>query len=714
MSLPQTYTAQMTGLRGPGGDFTGDLVLSERAPETVKSFGAKGDGVSATEDTAGIGAALAKSALSRAAIPQAWMVWNTRQDQYGIPPGTYDAGDFVIAGGDTVLWALVPGTVVIRIPDGKYFSEVVGVSDNVICHGIRFVGGKGVFKASQTSGNVRGFQLFSNSIFDSYTECAIQNAANDHPYLRVYDCMFGGKSGEQTIGIAWGGYLDACAIQGNLFMRNAYHIKLGGGVNGISGSFFVEKNDFICLLGRDSDGNILPEPQQTRTLSDVWIVGVKAVNGFGVNSGFGSSLSRNKFGNENQIAGNERILFAPELQADIDAGKPRGAIMPDRTWTTTTTIGGSTYTHIFSGLSIEDNLFNSVSPQTGPVIRSYIPEVRGIKHEGNDYAGGQHTYFIEFMGVRSPSYVNTDWDIEVKAGGISAKGSPFQFGFANYPVGPIRDPGGNMPFDPMALLAAPVSDDAGYALLRDVTVAANWSATDATKTTYNNIYGASEGVEATLTAPGGSLNSVLATMPANKLAWVQLLLSQGSANSVGYVWVDVVNFSTLNVVARKYYRLTSATPISAVFSFVTPDDGAATWQIRVWSGDYNAATKTTFRVEGGFVNLGKRPAQIGNFGTAGSAAWNAGAMKLGPKGYVFLDDTSTGTTIQWPRFLFSSNKPTAANSGLPFSFKVSVPTTVSSPGYPGNWACDGSFTYFYTGNGMSTGHAWRRVAVGTW
>lgn len=668
-----------------------------RSPRTLKSFGAVGDGV--TDDSEAAWDAISASYGSRYAMADAWMPWNTSQEQYALPPGVYNAGELALPAGDLVVCAMVPGTVVIRIPDGAYFSEVVGLSDNVCFRNIRFVGGKGAYRAQNTGSNVRGLHEFSYCYFDNYTECAIQNSANDHPYLRVRDCMFGGRSGYPTIGIAWGGYLDLCDIRANLFLRNAYHIKLGGGVGGISGSYFVENNDFISLLGRDEANNILPPEQQTYTLADIWHVLVKAANGYGVNSGYGASLSYNKFGNENQVAGNERILFAPELQADIDAGKPRGAIMPDRTWTTTTPNAdnpAAPYTHILSGLIIRGNRINSISPQTGPFMRSYVPELRAFTFADNKFTGGQHTYALEFMGARSPSYVNTDWDVEIGADGMTARGAPFQFAFSNYPVGPIRDPGGNMSHDPMALPSGGVSDDLSFQTIRDATLYANWSVTSAAKAAYADIYGAMQGAEVTLTSSGGGANSVLAVMPANKLAWVQMILSQGSSLPLSFVWVDVRNFTSGKIIARKRVPI-SASAVQVVFPFVTPDDGSADWQIRVWSDDYEAGARTSFRVERGYANVGKRPANIGHIRTFGSGLWNGGHIKT-PAFAMFEDGTGR------LRVKYGGAAPTSSTDGV-ILVQASIGTTEQRP-TSGNYV---GRPYFDTTSGKPiwwNGSAW--------
>jgi hypothetical protein len=629
---------------------------------SLKAYGAVGDGASSAADTSAFSAAIADSDSSRTAIPQAWMGWNTYQDMALIPPGIYDAGDFDTASRNIILVAAVPHTVVIRIPDNQYFIEATSLTDNVYVHGIHFVGGKGAFRSSRTSGNVRGYHVFQNCIFDNYTECAIQNSAPDHPYLRVIDNMFGGKSGFPTIGVAWGGYMDNCVIKGNTFLRDLYNIKIGGGTSALSGSFHIEANDFITLLGRDGSNNILPEEDQTYWDANIWFVPCKIAGGFGVNTGQAARVAYNKFGNENQVLGNPRILFAPELQADIDAGKARGAVMPDKTWTVTTTNpSGADFTHIFTGLIFEGNRIASGSPQTGPFMRSYVPELRSFRWEGdNKFDGDEHTYCIEFMGARTPSYVNTDWDITLCSDGTAAIGSPFQERFSNYPLGPIRDPNGLIPQDPMALMPGVVSDDVNYQLIRDMTVSANWSVTNATKATYANAYGASEGIEITLTASDGSTNTTLAAMPTNKLAWCQMVLSAALSNSVNSVTVDVRNFVTNKVVARRRIDLnTERTQV--LFPFVTPDDGTANWQVKVSSDDYTAGTRTSFRVESGFVNVGKRPAQLGDVGGQAIAQFNTGLQKIGRNGYLFFDSS---TPLPRLRALYSSvARPTSQTNG---------------------------------------------------
>lgn len=86
-----------------------------------------------------------------------------------------------------------------------------------------------------------------------------------------------------------------------------------------------------------------------------------------------------------------------------------------------------------------------------------------------------------------------------------------------------------------------------------------------------------------------------------------------------------------------------------------------------------------------------------------NSAWNGRHFVMGV--YHYWVDAFAMLRMQ-------SSAPSTASSGFPFGSKVSVPTTVSSSGAPGQWAADTGFYYVYTGDG--TAHSWRRAAVTTW
>lgn len=648
-----------------------------RTVDTYRSFGAIGDGSSPDTDKAGISAALTSSYLSRTSVAGAWMPWNNSQNQAKIAPGIYDAGDFTILGGNLALIAEIPYTVFIRIPDGKRFADFTGLADYTYIEGIVFIGGKGAVRYSRTAGNVRGTHTFINCVFDNYTECAIQNSADDSPYLRVQNCMFGGRSGYPTIGIAWAGYMDLQTIEENVFLRNLYHIKLGGGNRGAAANWIVRHNDFITLLGRDTSGAILPDDQQTFTKADLWLVPVMQAGGFGTNSGYAAQIVDNKFGNENHKSGNPRILIAPELQADVAAGKPRGAILPDYTWTTSTpNPNGAAFTHILSDLIIDRNRIASESPQTGSVMECYVPDIRGVSWgPDNKFDGGHFAYGVKWMGARVPTAVNTNWSVNLGSAGSPARGAHFQYGFSNYPVGIIIDPAGNMPFDPMTVPAVPAADDALSVTLRDMSLFANWSVFNATKTAYTDRYGGQQGAEIALSASGGGCNSLLAVAPANRLAWLQMTLQKGTANTLEYVFVEVYNFSTQRILSRRRVFLTDD-PIEFVAPFTTPDDGTNNWQVRVYSDNYLAGSRERFRVEYGFANMGKRPAQVGDVGPVTVSGFDTPMLRVGKNGYLWID---SGNRL---RFKYSTiGRPANATDGR--SVSVAFGSTAQRPASPG-------------------------------
>jgi len=356
-----------------------------------------------------------------------------------IEPGIYDAGGLTLPAGNgstaVRLVARIPGTVIIRIPPGQYFLTVEGQTNAVQIDGLTFVGGKGAFRFTHQGNNVNLIQSFTRNVFINYTECAISNAANDHPYLRVRDNVFMGAGGAHTIGIAWGGYLDQGVIEDNAFLQNAYHVKLGPR---LSSTMLVRHNDFINWGGPIN-----------RTKADVWIL-PNISDPHGVNSGLGFTITENKFGNENQSLDAPRILIANE---DPATGPDRATRQPAK----------DDHGYV-SELLITNNMFNGGGTITAPILRSYIGELRNVDWRGNKFGGSPHTAILEWANPRQSSYTNGNSSFEFTPADVIAGGIPARR-FSNAVFAQLRDYGGFFPGDPNALDLWPASDSPGIALL---------------------------------------------------------------------------------------------------------------------------------------------------------------------------------------------------------------------------------------------------------
>jgi len=590
---------------------------------TPTDRGAKGTGASAVVDQLGMSRVVADTQASGryvAGIDSSY--WAHPQDAIFLTPGVYDAGDLPVSGNlspfpSLAVWG-IPGSVVVRIPDNEYLFDVVERINRIYCFGITFVGGLGVFRSTYTGVNVNGILTFEKCIFDNYTECAIGNNASDAPYLRVRECTFMCKAGSPGIGVAWGGYADGCILEANNFLRNLYHIKLGPY---LSGSTHILRNDFIRW------------DTTTPRAADVWLVPNSETGLNGTNSGNGTILEGNKYGNENQQAGDVRILVALE-----GAGATRQTRQHSTVWTPS----GSYVT----GLSIKDSRVAASDLTNAPFIRSYIGELRNLSYSNNRHDGGLYTLLCEFMGDRISDYANMNWAVQLSPADTVLEGSPWKQGVTNTNalIGPITDTSGSLSMEEHTTLPATGGDDVSFMLFATADTAAafnngsNGTYAGATLATVNDPSGFARAVEVTVpTSTDPEFNAgiylPLGSGPAaNRQCWVHVVLARGTTNSAAAVRVWIENQATGKRVGRAMRYVLPADYRKARFSFELPevasDAGADAWQLKISSIDYSP-TANRFRVASAYLYQGREPMHDGHIRTLGDGKWNGGHLIMG-------------------------------------------------------------------------------------
>jgi hypothetical protein len=296
--------------------------------------------------------------------------------------------------------------VEVVIPAGEYLFDRAGFVDQVHIDGIRFRGGAGALRLSNTGQNVaRGVRITRCEFLD-YTQCAIGNNSSDHPYLLVQDCRFHCAAGATAIGIAWGGYADCSVIERNAFLCNSYHLKIGPR---LSGNIAIHKNDFILFDTHDRH-------------ADIWIVPNADQGGWGQNSGFASSICFNKFGNENLRGLGRRILLAEE---DGSSGADR---------LTRRHKEGMARTGFVSGLTIAHNRISGADHLTGSFLHSFVPKFRYLTWYGNSMDGTAYRYIIEQAGGEQMPAADLAWNIQVD----DADGPSVPRTFTNIPSVRVR------------------------------------------------------------------------------------------------------------------------------------------------------------------------------------------------------------------------------------------------------------------------------------
>jgi hypothetical protein len=144
-----------------------------------------------------------------------------------------------------------------------------------------------------------------NCMFQNYTEAAVESNSSDMPYWKIIQNYFRAADTDTSIGGALSGWVDSCSVIDNSFVLNRVAVKLGsGGVNAKIG-----RNDFLRFSDTRDGGPCV----------DVWLVPAEPA----ILSGWGCSISENKFGNEHLITGDYRIVVADE-----GTGDTFGARMP--------------------------------------------------------------------------------------------------------------------------------------------------------------------------------------------------------------------------------------------------------------------------------------------------------------------------------------------------------------------------------------------------
>lgn len=534
--------------------------------------------------------------------------WAHPQNGVVLAPGVYDAGDLSIVGNLEPFPALVvtavPGTVVIRVPEGQYLFDVPSRLNRLYLFGLTIVGGKGAVRQRFGGANVNGLYIFEQCMFDNYTECAIANNAEDQPYLRVRDCTFMAAAGAPAIGIAWGGYADGTIIEGNAFLRNKYHIKLGPG---FSGSVHVLRNDFLRW---DTAG-----PFEAA----LWLVPQDRPDGFGVNSGQGTIIAGNKFGNENLTPDDIRILVAPEAAGPDRA---RRAHLPK--WTE-----GGRRGAFLSGITVCDSRVACNADTRSPLIRSYIAEIRGLTYANNRHDGGGHTYLCQFMGSRAGDYASLDWSVNLGAADLGLYGSPFAIGVSNGPVGPIHDPTGALAVEEEALLLPAGTDETSFRLLGEAETATAFQPYQgSTVEPASDFAGQRRAATVQVPAPNIGVAVPLAPVTAGRLSWAMLDLKRAERNSVDAVRVHVLNFGT-GAIAKVFRYVLPEIWHRIRIPFTFPADAQVqNWQL-VIAAEQRTSGSDSFDVARAFVHHGRAAMQDGHLRTLADGKWDGGHLVLG-------------------------------------------------------------------------------------
>lgn len=252
-----------------------------RAPISVQSY-ANVDPTGTVDSTTGIAAAWTKA------------IAENRRVKFAM--GTYQYNGAGLAGN---VLPMIEGdgeaSTVINLGATSYlYAPSVGLQ-SLEMRGIRTVGGYGVINHTHTGNNVARRYLVHDCAFFDYTKAAISTNADDMPYWDVQGCIFDGLDMGTTMGLALSGLSDMSIIARNAFLLNRVSLKLARGGSNAR----IEDNDFIRFTSTRISSN---------PAIDIWLV-PGATDGAG---GYGTLMPGNKFGNENLVTGDRRIVVADE------------------------------------------------------------------------------------------------------------------------------------------------------------------------------------------------------------------------------------------------------------------------------------------------------------------------------------------------------------------------------------------------------------------
>jgi hypothetical protein len=197
------------------------------------------------------------------------------------------------------------------------------------------------------------------------------------PYWIIENCVFRSANTTGTIGVALGRNSNQSVIQNCSFTRNRIHLKVRHG------------NDLQVL---NCDFMQSPSTPVSPRVTGLWVVPAPTDSAAGENL----FLRGCKFGNENEVAGDYKILIADESAA----GTNNGNKFPEF---------NANSTGFVTGLNIANNSISTNSANAAVAfIYSTTPNVRGLQVCHNVINGTKPKYVLEFRDPSTvlPSYLS--------------------------------------------------------------------------------------------------------------------------------------------------------------------------------------------------------------------------------------------------------------------------------------------------------------------
>ena len=375
-----------------------ELIIKEKI--NVKQLGAYGD--NEHDDTVAIDVALdLQWILNEPSIaPSAGTAITSTQPK--IYPVYFPMGNFLYNGNgrtlienelvyiygesmsSTTIFILKPTTVLFNTT-----SRIRWVEIRNLC----FIGGSGIFNQRFDSPlgikNVvdRG-PVIEGCMFRQYRGCCIGSNCHDWPYWYINNNSFIGTM--NSIGLATPGDTAQTMISNNSFTLNRYHIKCMDGGRGC----VILNNDFIKGESRE-------KREEGVSLHDIWILPSYDDWATGTNFSTGNKcvISKNKFGGENVLANDYKIIIANATSENDD-------YLSSLNYSTTEYTRGK-----IAHMVIEkDNMFNWVPDYPGEAV-IYIAINHLFNNDWNIHAN-HVKYIVKFADPFYTDYENRTFDTD--------------------------------------------------------------------------------------------------------------------------------------------------------------------------------------------------------------------------------------------------------------------------------------------------------------
>lgn len=613
----------------------------------VRDYGAIGDGVS--DDTESIEKAFAASGF--------------RGPVY-FPPGNYlynGAGLDSPTGGSVEIFGNGRLSTTITLGASSYFLNYSKHLSGLLLEELTFVGGKGVIKHTYAGVNVQQKCIVENCRFKGYTECAIATDSIDMPYWLVRNSFFDGANTTSSIGIALGQGTDQCVIDSCSFIRNRVHIKARAGNN-----FHVARCDLLQFSEDNSQG-----PRVS-----VWIV----PSATSVNAGTGLTITGTKFGNENLMAGDFRILYADE-----GSGASIGERLPEL---------DSDSAGYVRGHNITQNAFHGTGANSHPLIFSTTPNVWELQVHHNVISGGQPSSIVQF---RTPSQIPDRLGSNNVFGPFTGTAAST---FLPFPVSNACDVGYLQDTQGVLQRAGTVRNWMGgsSASFREClsTAIVEFSSSSATMTNIPDAFGGPDAVSLRMQSSSASLSSTLSKpFIIGVPVWIEFdVASSGDGNTASQIYALISDDP-----ARIHWRRCVEVPSS-------PDKGWVTYSFCFTARTSEASTRIVFRAtgeseSGKSVNLGRiRVYQANERQLGGARPVLRAAARTERDAVVLVNDLRTKLVSLG---LVSEASPVEGNA-VPDA--TSAPIHSKSPGEVGQVEWDSMYLYV-----CIAPNEWKRVPL---